>query len=69
MYSRFFTFFVLVYIKWLIVNVHGHYSMDIYESVKISAGTVMRNPELLKFVPDHLNTKKMYKYAVKRLPL
>ena len=41
------------------MNGHGHYSMDIYESVKISAGTVMRNPELLKFVPDHLNTKKM----------
>ena len=31
-------------------------SMDIYKSINI--GTVMRNPEMLKFVPDHLKTKK-----------
>ena len=40
------------------------YSMDIYKSVKISIGTVMKNPEMLKFVPDHLETKKMWKHAV-----
>ena len=28
----------------------------------------MRNPEMLKFVPDHLKTKKMCKHAVKKLP-
>ena len=28
----------------------------------------MRNPEILKFVPDHLKTKKMCKDAVKKLP-
>ena len=28
----------------------------------------MRNPEMLKFVPNHLKTKKMCKYAVKKLP-
>ena len=31
--------------------------MDIYKSVKISVGTVMKNPEMLKFVPNHLKTK------------
>ena len=28
----------------------------------------MKNSEILKFVPDHLKTKKMYKQAVKKLP-
>ena len=28
----------------------------------------MRNPEMLKFVPDLLKTKKMRKHAVKKLP-
>ena len=36
-----------------------------YRSVKINIGTVMRNPEMLKFVPDCLNTKKICKDAVK----
>ena len=48
--------------------VDGEYSMDIYKSVKISIGTVMKNPEMLKFVPDHLKTEKMCKHAVEKLP-
>ena len=32
--------------------------MDFYKSVKVSIGKVMRNPEMLKAVPDHLRTKK-----------
>ena len=28
----------------------------------------MRNPEMLKFVPDNLKTKKMCNHAVKKLP-
>ena len=32
-------------------------SMDIYKSLNINIGTVMRNPEMLKFVPDHLKAK------------
>ena len=28
-------------------------SMDIYISVKIIIGAVIKNPEMLKFVPDH----------------
>ena len=27
----------------------------------------MENPEMLKFVPDHLKTKKLCKYAVKKI--
>ena len=42
--------------------------MDICESLNINIGTVMKNSEILKFVPDHLKTKKMYKQAVKKLP-
>ena len=33
--------------------------MDIYKSLKINIGTVMKNPETLKFNPDHIKTKKM----------
>ena len=42
--------------------------MDVYKSINISIGTVMKNPEILKFVPGHLKTKKMCKHAVKNLP-
>ena len=41
-------------------------SMDIYKSLNINIGT-MKNPEILKFVPDHLKTKKMCTHAVKKL--
>ena len=42
-------------------------SIDIYESVKTSIGTVMKNPEMLKLIPEHLKTKKLCKHAVKKL--
>ena len=48
--------------------VDSEYIASIYKSLNISIGTVMRNPEMLKFVTDHLKTKKMCKHAVKRLP-
>ena len=38
--------------------VDSEYSRD-NKSSKISIGTVMKNPEMLKFVPDHLKTKKI----------
>ena len=38
-----------------------------YKSLNISIGTVSKNPEMIKFVSDHLKTKKMCKYAVKKL--
>ena len=45
--------------------VDSEYSMDIYKSVKVSIGAVMRSPEILKFVPDHLNTKKFVNMLLK----
>ena len=41
--------------------------MEICKSVKISIGTVIKNPEMLKFVPDYLKTKKICKCTVKKL--
>ena len=52
--SRFFLLFCFALDK----LVDSEYSMDIYKSVKISIGAVMRSPEILKFVPGHLKTKK-----------
>ena len=42
--------------------------MEVYKSINISIVTVMKNSEMLKFVPDHLKTKKMCKHAVKKIP-
>ena len=36
------------------------------KSLNISIRTVMKNPEMLKFVPHHLKTKKMCKDTVKK---
>ena len=33
--------------------------MDAYISVKISIGTVMKNQEMLKYIPDHLKLKNV----------
>ena len=33
-------------------------SMDICKSLNIIIGTVMKNPEMLKFIPNHLNQLK-----------
>ena len=41
--------------------------MDIYKFLNIIIGTVLKNPEMLKFVPDHLKTKKICKHAIKKL--
>ena len=48
--------------------VDREYDMDIYKSVKINVGTEMRNPEMLKLVPNHLKTKKMRKHTVIKIP-
>ena len=42
--------------------------MGTYKSLYISIGTVIKNLEMLNFVPDHLKTKKMCKHAFKKLP-
>ena len=43
-------------------------SIDIYKSLNVNIVTVMKNPEMLKFVPDHLKTKKMCKNVITKLP-
>ena len=48
--------------------VDSEYITDKYKSSKISIRTIITNPEILKFVSDHLKTKKMCKHAVKKSP-
>ena len=45
-----------------------HNMIIYYKSVKISIGALMNNLEILKFVPDHLKTKKICEHAVKKIP-
>ena len=66
--ADFFTFFLVFLILVYINTVNSEYSMDIYKSVKTSIGTVMRNPEMLKLVPDHFKKKIMCEHVVKILP-
>ena len=43
----------------------NEYSIGDYKSPKISIGAaIMKNPEMLKPVPDNLKTKSMCKHAV-----
>ena len=41
--------------------------MDVFKSLNISIGTIIKNPEIIKFLPDHVKTKKMCQHAVKKL--
>ena len=43
-------------------------SMNVYKSLNVSTGPVMKNPEMLINILDHLKTKTMCKHAVKKLP-
>ena len=42
-------------------------NLDMFKSLNISIGTVMKSLELIKSVRDHLRTKKMWKHPVKKL--
>ena len=48
--------------------VDSEYSKDIYEPIKISIEAVIRNAEILKFVPCHFKTRKTCIDAFKKLP-
>ena len=39
--------------------IDSEYSPDNCKSLKLSIGAIIKNLEMLKFVPDHLKTKKM----------
>ena len=41
--------------------VNSKYSSDNYKTLKISIATIIKDPEMLKFVPDYRKTKKMCK--------
>ena len=43
-------------------------NIDTYQSFNSNIGTVMKNPEMLKFIPDHLKTEQISNYAFKKLP-
>ena len=43
------------------------YSPGNCRSLKISTGAIIKNPEILRFVPDFLKTKKMGKNDAKKL--
>ena len=38
------------------------------KSLIIKIGTVKKDPEMIKFVRDHLKTNKIWKHAAKKLP-
>ena len=42
--------------------------MDVYKSVNISIGTVMKNPEMINLFLIILKLKKMFNHAVKKSP-
>ena len=46
----------------------SEYSSDNYKFLLISIGAIIKNPEMVRFVLDHLKTKKMCKNVVKKLP-
>ena len=42
--------------------------MDVYKSLNISIGTVMKDQEMLKLVSDHVKTQTIRKHVAKKLP-
>ena len=44
-------------------------NMDIYKFLNISIATVMKNPEMLKFVLDDLKIKKCVSMQLKNYPI
>ena len=38
--------------------VDSEYSINNYKSSKFSIGAIIKNPDMLNFVPDHLKTEK-----------
>ena len=48
--------------------VDSGYSPDSYNTVKINISVILTNPEMLKFIPDHLKVKKIFRSPVKKWP-
>ena len=47
--------------------VDSEYSTSDCKSSKISIGAIMKNPEMLRLIPDHLKTKKTRKHEIKKI--
>ena len=47
--------------------VDSEYSLGNYKSLKIGIAAVIDIPEMLRFLHTHLQIKKMYKQAAKKL--
>ena len=48
--------------------VYSENSPGNYKTLKISIGAIIKNPKMLRFIPDHLKTKKVRNNSIKRLP-
>ena len=44
--------------------VDSKHSSDNYKTSKVSIGAIIKDPEMLRFVPDHFKNKKICKNAV-----
>ena len=45
--------------------IDSEYSTDDYEFFQVSIGAVIKNPEMLIFLPDHLKIKECVKMLLK----
>ena len=48
--------------------VDREYNTDNSTSIEISIGAIIKNPKMLRIVPDHLKAKKIYKNAIGNVP-
>ena len=56
--------FFLLFMFQLYKMVDSEYSTDGYKSSKISIGAMIKDPEMLRLLPNYLETKKICKHAV-----
>ena len=47
--------------------VHSEFNPDIYKSLEISSGPIIKNQEMLRFLHDHFKKTMIRKNAVKKL--
>ena len=47
--------------------VGSEYSTNNYKSLRINIGAIIKDPEMLRFVHDHLKTKMMCKYKTRQM--
>ena len=49
--------------------VDSKYSSDNYKTLKTSTGAIIKDPEMLRFVPDHLNAKAQPAFTCSKLTI